>query len=561
MSEPKGSGKAADQSRVARWFTDGLYIVVGASLAIMIIQIAAEVFGGSFMIDPISVPEELAKKGISAETVSFRIRDEMAKLESESRMGGEENTVKAIVEGNSAPEINVLGTSISIRYIADALRDMLHYQKFSGDLSFADQRQSAEASDAAEANLAISSPGQPPKVRLVLRVSHDSRWLFETEGTFDEVVRDGALAALQVADPYPAAIYLSRRQAKHAEALALIDRTLTATSRISLQSEDAAVLPDETLSRGELARAYVLMDMGKQRYHEARKTFEQADSDYASAQVSYRKGTHWVAALDGLTVLNIYEQNYDEALKEADLTKKANPDYESAFYHSAQAEDESFRAFVSGQVEMGVCEALEKARGAEEQYDDLIGNDSNFSAAYSQEAIMLAKKLAYLRASNTPTCESEPVTLHELIDKINDRFEMGLARDPHFFNGWYEWGLFLFQQIPQRDLQSPDGSAESVADAAIDRYDHAIRLVKADSYLSEVNAYLWLRKAQALVRRSELSSKPDSLRLQAKSALATYRQLVANAPKGQGRPGDETQIEAELQSILGVNLAVQNGER
>jgi tetratricopeptide (TPR) repeat protein len=552
MSEPK-----AEQSRVARWCKDGLYIVVGASVAIMIIQIVAEVFGGSFVIDPISVPEELAKKGISADTVSSRIRDEMAQLESDSRMGGEGGTVKAIVEGNSAPEINVLGTSISIRYIADAVRDMLHYQKFSGDLSFADQRQSADDSEAAEANLAISPAGQLPKVRLVLRVSHDSAWLFEEEGTFDEVVRDGALAALQVVDPYPAAIYLSRRRAEHADALALIDRTLTATSRKSLQSEDGAVLPDETLSQGKLARAYVLMDMGKQRYDEARKTFEQADHDYANAQVSYWKGAHWDAALDGLTVLDIYEQKFDAALKDADLAKKANPDYEFASYHSAQANDESFRAFVSGQVEIGVCEAFKKARGAEKQYDDLIDNYPNFSAAYSQEAIMLAKELAYVRATNTPKCESETVPVHELVGKINDRFEMGLAYDPHFFNGWYEWGLFLIQQIPQRDLQSFDASLESVADAAIDRYDHAIRLVKADSYLSEVNAYFWLRKAQALVRRSEFSSTPDSLLLQeAKSALAKYRQLV----KGQGRSPDEAQIEAELQSKLGVSLAVQNGK-
>jgi hypothetical protein len=136
----------------------------------------------------------------------------MAKLESESRMGGEENTIGAIVEGNSTPEINVLGTSISVRYIADALRDMLpfSYKKFSGDLFIADPGQNASDSDAAEANSANSHAGEQPKVRLVLRESHDRKWLFEKVDTYDKVVREGALAALQVADPYPAAIYLSQ---------------------------------------------------------------------------------------------------------------------------------------------------------------------------------------------------------------------------------------------------------------------------------------------------------------------------------------------------------------
>jgi hypothetical protein len=148
MSKREGPGKAADQSWVARWSKDGLYLLIAASALIVVLKIATEVFGGSYMIDPISVPEELAKKGINAETVSARIRDEMAQLESESRMGGEENTITAIVEGDSTPVVDVLGTSISVRYVADALRDMLRYQKFSGDLSIADPIQGADDSDA-----------------------------------------------------------------------------------------------------------------------------------------------------------------------------------------------------------------------------------------------------------------------------------------------------------------------------------------------------------------------------------------------------------------------------
>jgi hypothetical protein len=131
------------------------------------------------------------------------------------------------------------------------------YKKFSGDLFIADPGQNASDSEAAEANSANSHAVERPKVRLVLRESHDRKWLFEKVDTYDKVVREGALAALQVADPYPAAIYLSRRRAQHAEALALIDRTLSVPSR------KIAVLPDKTLSRGGLARAYVLMDIGQ----------------------------------------------------------------------------------------------------------------------------------------------------------------------------------------------------------------------------------------------------------------------------------------------------------
>jgi hypothetical protein len=149
----------------------------------------------------------------------------------------------------------------------------------------------------------------------------------------------------------------------------------------------------------------------------------------------------------------------------------------------------------------------------------------------------------------------------ELAGTINNLFDMGLARDPDFFNGWYEWGLFLIQAT-DRNIRLSNTSPESVTDAAIDKYDHAIRLVKTDSYLSEVNAYFWFCKAKALVRRAELSSTPGSLRRQlmkhAKSEYEKYGQLVANIPTGQARSGDEPKIEAELQRIEAV-VARQNG--
>jgi tetratricopeptide (TPR) repeat protein len=593
MSEREDSEKAADQpsvarwsGRVARWSTKALSTLLFLCTGIVVLNVTVEVFGGSFTIDPISVPEEFAKKGISGETVSARIRDEMGRLESESRMGGEGNTIRAIVESNSTPEINVLGTSISVRYIADALRDMLpfRYQKFSGYLSVADSSQSANESDAAEANSAISHQGQQPRVKLVLRESHDSKPLFDEEGPYDRVVRDGALAALQVADPYPAAINLSRRRAEHAEALALIDRTLYAPSRGGWQSALAAFLPDKTVARGKLARAYVLMDMGKPQYDDARKAFEEANDEYVRAQMSYYiyvraqapylKGEHWDAALDGLTVLDIYENHYDNALRDAELAKNTNPDYESAFYHSAQADDEHFRAFVSGEVRLDVCEAFARARDAQKKYDQLIKKNSTFGAAYFQEAIMLARELAYVLANGPPKCDSKTIDLQELAvlvkngqelaGTINNLFDMGLARDPNFFNGWYEWGRFLIWLMDKPDIQPQDTSLDSIANAAIEKYDRAIGLVKTDTYLSEVNAYFWLRKAEALVRRKDLESTPDSLRRQllahAKSAYSTYGQLVANVRKGLDG-SDESRIEAELEPTLGAVVADRNDGR
>jgi tetratricopeptide (TPR) repeat protein len=304
--------------------------------------------------------------------------------------------------------------------------------------------------------------------------------------------------------------------------------------------------------------------LGKQRYPEAREAFLQADRDYVGA--SYWKGGHWDAALDGLTVLDIYESKYDEALTEAKQTIDANPAYESAFYHSAQAEDERFRAFVSGQVPLDVCEAFARASAAQEKYDHLIENNPTFGAAYSQEAIMLAKEFEFVLAHSPPPpkCTLGTINLQELAGTINNQFEMGLARDPDFFNGWYEWGLFLRLLMQERDIPSPYASPESTADAAIDKYDHAIRLVETDSYLSQVNAYFWLRKAEALVKRTKFSNMPDSLRGEllehARSAHAKYLQLVANRPRGKDG-SDESKIEAELQPVVGAVLAGQDDGR
>jgi hypothetical protein len=179
---------------------------------------------------------------------------------------------------------------------------------------------------------------------------------------------------------------------------------------------------------------------------------------------------------------------------------------------------------------------------------------------------MLAKELDFERASYRK-CDPNNIGSEEfkkLVDEINIGFDNGLARDPNFFNGWYEWGRFLIWLMDKPDIQPQGASPDSIANAAIDKYDRAIGLVKTDTYLSEVNAYFWLRKAEALVRRKDLESTPDSLRRQllghAKSAYSTYGQLVANVRKGQGG-GDESRIEAELEPTLGAVLADRNDGR
>jgi hypothetical protein len=519
----------------------------------------------------------MAKSGITKDAVSARIRDEMGKLETESRMGGEESIIRSMVESGYAPEINVLGAGISIQYIVDALRGILpfDYRKFSGEITKADNGSIAWDPPLQCPELDSSKIETTSTVRLALRDSRDANPLFEGEGSYDDVVKCAALAALTVVNPYPAAIYLSRYKNLHAAALALIDKTTTSAKK---QEETSFVKryfwPNNDVALGDLAKAYVLMDLGN--LEAAKDTFKIADQEFAAHTSSVRKANDetdgttlsWYAASDGLAILAISEKNYPDAINKTKAALNLKRNYNSALYHFAQAYDEESRLFFNSPSAGGVCNALNYAAQASTAYDKLIAENQDFGVAYSQQAIMLAKEFNYLNDRNSSKCDGKlfgEKAISDLAGKIDSLFDKGLARDPRFFNGWYEWGLFLYEkQWPNKEsiiLSDIADNSVQMIDQVINRYDRAIKLVEDNVYLSSVNAYFWLRKAEASRKREELldltAAKRESKgRKTVGEIYCRYKTLKANVPIGNVPANSEAEkveaaIREELEKYLG----------
>ena len=596
MTEEEGSRGHSEQTWLARWLSNAarvfLYGVLSIAVAIMTVRIGIEVFSGSFLIEPISVPEEFAKNGVTSDAVSARILDEIGIFESESRMGGLESTIKSIEEGGSTPEITVLGTGIPIRYVADALRDMLpfRYLKFSGALSNV-ERKSIALDVPLCPELANSQTESGSKVKLVLRETHDSKPLLEAEGSYDDVMKCTALMVLTRVDPYPAAIFLSRHKNQHAEALALIEKNLSTKQEKGWLSILQRVFSrNNNKARGELAEAYVLMDRGKQYYDDAKLAFENAGKNYVGELRSQAprckeqyKEPYWDAASDGLSVLYSYWNKFDKASEEAQGALCLNSTFGSALYHEAQAYDQWFRNSINnitashGQA----FDALERLKAAKFNYERLQNDKrGTFGIAYTQEAIMLARELKYIKPAYLTSCKqydfggSRPCPLlcarsPSCVSRLRRRyieglFETGLAMDPDFFNGWYEWGLFLSWKYDELKDKTDNAERYQTITAAADKYDRATRLVEQVPYLSSVSNYFWLQKADALVKRSELPASTPTIKNQSKndarSAYCKYVQLTSTIPnipvppegnEGKDNALAEGAIRERLRSLFG----------
>jgi tetratricopeptide (TPR) repeat protein len=540
---------------------DLAYLIFLGAIFAIVFGVAKEVLGGSFLIEPISVPDSFAASGITKDAVSAKIRDEIATLVAQSPMGGEANVIKSIAEGNSTPEINVLGTGIPVKYVIYSLRGILPfpYRTFTGELTLARSHANGITprpectlltQSRSQATRSIRRPNSGQVVRLVLREAGSAGApLVEAQGFYDDVTRCAALEALKVIDPFSAASFLSQRLKLPEEALALIDRSLSPPDESS--GDSARKQPTESeIARAQLARAYVLMDKGD--YCAAYWKFRDADSAYIKS--GHRQpnkptelGKVWYAASDGLAQLMFKGKNYQGAFDYAEASLQANPKFSSALYHEAQSFDEHARRIFNnvswvnrfvygGPKTEDLCAPIRFVDSAENKYEKLIHDYPDFGVAYSQEAIMLSKKLSYMinRPREASTCGADQSTLPALAQKIKDRFVQGTTRDPRFADAWYEWGLFKFRQRWSERPSSanqPSGNEGANAereelDEIADDYERAIRLIESVPNASAENKYLWLRKAQALNKRSELLKRSELPSPTAHAAFCKYIKLV-----------------------------------
>ena len=205
------------------------------ALALGISVIAKATLNRGVLIEPISVPKELAERGITAEAAAHFIVDEMVLLSDSA------DTLKRFdAVGTSGPEfakpkIEVPGTGISIDTIVYYLRDFLGRSdtKITGEIII-DRPKDDPASKKAKNDPATDKERQNslPKFKLRLRIANKGYVHVEAESTDDLRVlfKRAAFPLLEQINPYIAGIaYLRQKDFIPATRMAEIELRTGAT--------------------------------------------------------------------------------------------------------------------------------------------------------------------------------------------------------------------------------------------------------------------------------------------------------------------------------------------
>jgi hypothetical protein len=207
-----------------------LNILAIVATGIVMYAIWNDVWSGSYLIEQISVPEDFGKKVQDKVGVAALLRDDVGEFVKAART---DVAITPISQDRQEPDVTIAGTTLSFRYFADMLRDIVghQYTRIAGELT---------TEEPATTSLGGSMSGSDdrkaePRVRLVLREADGANGpFFEGEGTYHEVVKRGALEALKIIDPYSAASYLGRPGRSiedQQEALALISSAISKSFR------------------------------------------------------------------------------------------------------------------------------------------------------------------------------------------------------------------------------------------------------------------------------------------------------------------------------------------
>jgi hypothetical protein len=317
----------------ARNLMVSIAVVVG--FVVIAVSLIINGWGGRYSIEPISAPDDFQKSVENGVGIAALLRDDLNKLVqiSGTVQISETNVAIKPIGDEKAPEVTVMGTTISIDHVIAAVRRLVgkEYSKITGEISYVDKN---------------STPAEPPVLcpelakskapeRLVLREGDGGGVpFFEGEGSFLDVVRCGALYTLKVVDPYSAASFLGQKRSTEMQAFKLLE-------------EVAAASPSSDMAQIDLIRGNIKLGSGKK--SEAERFFNQASADYSDRHRGRAGLLGWYPAFDGLTTVALQEEGwymaldrlatthllarrYDEALASVERSLELQPDYKLAMF-------------------------------------------------------------------------------------------------------------------------------------------------------------------------------------------------------------------------------------
>ena len=428
-------------------------IAIVAAFLVVAVSLTINGWGGRYSIEPISAPDDFQKSVENGVGIAALLRDDLNKL---VQISGTNVAIKPIGD-QKAPEVTVMGTTISIDYFIGAVRSLVgkEYPKITGEISYVDKN---------------SKPADPPMlcpelakskepVRLVLRVGESGGVpFFEGEGSFLDVALCGALYTLKIVDPYSAASFLGQKPSTEMQAFKLLEEVAAESS-----SSDVAEID---LIRGNI-------ELGSGKRSEAERLFNQASADYNGRHRGRVNLLGWYPAFDGLTTVTLQEdgwypafdglattyllaKRYEEASASVEKSLELRRDYKSAMFHKAQIFDFQIREEMNND-KSSQCKIFNHVDMANNYYNDVINKYPDMAVAYFNRGLMFLLLGTYSHFHSTADCkQSDPehtpgaeVIAKRLLD-VDREAELSLREatmlDPKDPNAWLQLGILLMQR-------------------------------------------------------------------------------------------------------------------
>jgi tetratricopeptide (TPR) repeat protein len=444
----------------ARNFIVSTAVVVGFLL--IAFSLIVNGWSGRYSIEPISAPDDFLRNVESSVGIAALLRDDLNKLVTTS---GTNVAIKPVGD-QKAPEVTVMGTTLSLDYFVGALRRLMgtQYPRITGEISYVDKNSTPTNPPMLCPDLAKSKA----EVKLVLRVGDDGGVpFFEGEGSFLDVSLCGALYTLRIVDPYSAASYLGQRDQTQMQAFKLLE-------------EAAAESASSDMAEIDLIRGNI--QLGKGNTSEAERLFDQASADYNDrhrvrvgwfgwypafdglATMRLEEGG-WYPAFDGLATTYLLEGRYEQASASVEKALELQHDYKSALFHKAQISDFLFRGEVY-EDRSKKCTMLKHVYKAKNAYHDVVTAYPDMAVAYFNEGLMLLLLDTYRRfhpivgcergdADYSPEAEAIIKDLAKFDGESEWNFRQAILLDPDDPNAWLQLGILLAQRQEPRMWGKP----------------------------------------------------------------------------------------------------------
>jgi tetratricopeptide (TPR) repeat protein len=530
----------------ARKLALNIAAVVGLGFGLAFIFKSA-FFKDSVVIDPISVPKELADRGYTGDVVAQRIHDKVREIYKTREMNDERveshpTDFTTTPLERSMPPIELPGGKMSLAAVVSAVRELFGYgnPNITGELTI-------EESSASGA--AAGSSGRP-QTRYWLslrRTDKDAIAHTEPSEKLEELFQSAALHVVEKIDPYHAASYYfaTRDYAKASqlanEALNNLRRDDDLDARI-LQTRIARakgyhdealdelrhiqeLFPHSPKPRQQIASVLIF----KRSYAEALEAAQEAIERAA------RDGERSARAHNLAGVALIYMKRYDEALTFLRKSNELDPKFAAAYFNQGfllkdrhppdepgavamfrkaiDANPYYARAFTSWAALERKAGRLDKAKRLSEK---AIAADPKFATAYNLRGEILLEQMhlkeaigMFDRARAANRTWSTPLYNRGRALRLSGDFDGAIAafkevtKQSHHARAYAQWGLALAQKAAKE--QAADERATAAVNEALGqalRYGPEDKQVLAD--VEEARALL--RHPDKVVESSPIPS-------------------------------------------------------